>query len=250
MKAPMRDHPDPRLSTRRCLLALPAWIAVAALAHATTTAAASTTTEERPVAGFDDVLWDATGQLTIEQTGRERLVIEAERDVLRRIVTRVQGTRLEIGFAPGRVESKLPIRFRLELRHLRRLELRGSGSTVSGPLRADELTLALHGSNDLRIEALDARRVDLLHAGAGDVLIRRGRVDVQRIVLEGSGTVDATALDARSSDVLLSGAGQVRLAAEQRLAARIDGSGDIVYRGQPRVTQVVRGAGDVRRSTR
>ncbi len=229
------------------MLALPACLAVASLARAATPATIAT--EERPVAGFDDVAWDATGELTIEQTGRERLVIEAERDVLRRIVTRVQGQRLEIGFAPGRVESKLPIRFRLEVRQLRRLELRGSGRTVVGALRADELMLALHGSNELRMESLHAHRVELVHAGAGDVLIRRGRVDAQRIVLEGSGTVDATALDARSSDVLLSGAGQVRLAAEHRLAARIDGSGDIVYRGQPQVTQVVRGAGDVRRST-
>jgi Putative auto-transporter adhesin, head GIN domain len=242
-------------TSRRCLLALPASIAIASMAslawalrpgsgQATPTLA----TEERPVAGFDELTWDASGELTIEQTGRERLLIEAEPHVLRHIVTRVRDGRLEIGFAPGRVETTLPIRFKLELRQLRRLELRGSGQATAGALRADELTLALHGTHNLRIGALNARRVDLRHAGAGDVRIDGGRVDTQRIVLEGSGTVDATALAARSSDVLLTGAGEVRLAAEHRLAARIDGSGDIVYRGRPQVSQVIHGAGDVRRS--
>jgi hypothetical protein len=234
--------------TRRQLLALPASIAASIAAASPAWAGPALAAEERPVAGFDEVAWDASGELTIEQTGRERLLIEAEPHVLRRIVARVRDRRLEIGFAPGRVETTLPIRFKLELRQLRRLELRGSGHAMAGALRADELTLALHGSNDLRIDKLQARRVELRHAGAGDVRVNGGRVEAQRIVLEGSGTVDATALDASSSDVLLTGSGEVRVAAEQRLAARIDGSGDIVYRGRPQVSQVIHGAGDVRRS--
>lgn len=231
--------------SRRRLLCLPASLAIASR---TAWAVPSLASEERPVAGFDEVAWDASGELSIEQTGRERLLIEAQAHVLRRIVTRVRDRRLEIGFAPGRVETNLPIRFTLELRQLRRLELRGSGQATAGALRADDLAIALHGSNGLRIDTLHARRVDLRHAGAGDVRINGGRVESQRIVLEGSGTVDATALDARNSDVLLTGSGEVRLAAEHRLAARIDGSGDIVYRGRPQVSQVIHGAGDVRRS--
>lgn len=232
--------------SRRRLLAWPASIVVAAPAWAG--AGSGLASEERPVAGFDEVAWDASGELTIEQSGRERLLIEAEPHVLRRIVVRVRDRRLEIGFAPGRVETTQPIRFTLELRALRRLELRGSGHAAAGALRADDLAIALHGSNDLRIAALHARRVDLQHAGAGDVRVMAGRVDAQRIALEGSGTVDTTALDASSSDVRLTGAGEVRIAAEHRLAARIDGSGDVVYRGRPQVSQVINGAGDVRRS--
>jgi Putative auto-transporter adhesin, head GIN domain len=232
------------LSTRRFLLALPACFVAASLSHAATTV----TREDRPVANFNELKWDAAGELIIEQTGRERLVIEAEAQVLRHIVIRMRGQRLDIGFAPGHFETNLPIRFMLELRQLRRLELHGSGLAKVGSLRTDELTVALRGSNDLRIDTLHASRLELNHTGAGDVHIGGGRVDAQRIEFEGSGTVDAAALDARSSDVLLSGAGQVRIAAERRLAASIDGSGDIVYRGQPQITQVIRGAGELRRA--
>ncbi len=168
--------------------------------------------------------------------------------MLRRIVTRVQGRRLEIGFAPGHFETNLPIRFMLELRQLRRLELHGSGLARVAALRAEELTVALHGSNDLRIDTLHAGRFELNHTGAGDVHIGSGRVDAQRIVLRRLGHRGCAALNARSSDVLLSGSGEVRVAAERRLAASIDGSGDIVYRGRPQVTQLVRGAGALRRS--
>lgn len=233
---------------RRLLLAWPASIATSMVAVPPAWAASRLATEERAVAGFDDVTWDAAGELTIEQSGRERLSIEAEPHVLRRIVVRVRDRRLEIGFAPGRVETTLPIRFTLELRQLRRLELRGSGRTTTHALRSDDLAVVLEGSHDLRIDSLHARRLDLRHAGAGNVRVMAGSVESQRIALEGSGSVDATALDARSSNVLLTGAGDVRVAAEQRLAARIDGSGDIVYRGRPQVSRIVHGAGDVRRA--
>jgi hypothetical protein len=240
--------------TRRGLLVLPAASALArvgALAIITAPVAAparaaSPSVDTRSVAGFDEVAWDAVGELSIEQSGREHLRIEAEPDVLRRIVARVRGRRLEIGIAPGSIESRLPIRFRLELDRLRRLDLRGAGHAVTGALRVDELRLDLGGSVDLRVASLRARRLDLMHAGAGDVSIAGGRVEAQQVTLDGSGAIDLSALDAREADALLAGSGRISLAAAQRLGARIDGSGDIVYRGRPQLTQVVRGAGEVR----
>jgi hypothetical protein len=247
-------------STRRALLGVPVATALARVgdmaAIAATTAplaatarAASASVETRSLAGFDEVAWDAVGELSIEQTGREHLRIEAEPDVLRRIVARVRGRRLEIAIAPGGVESRLPIRFRLELDHLRRLDLRGAGHAATGALRVDELRLDLGGSVDLRVASLQARRLDLMHAGAGDVSIAGGRVEAQQVTLDGSGAIDLSALEAREADALLAGSGRISLAAAQRLGARIDGSGDIVYRGRPQLTQVVRGAGEVRHAT-
>ena len=57
--------------------------------------AAATASEVRELAAFDEVVWDAVGELVVEPSHRERLSIEAEPAVLRKIVVDAQqcGTR-------------------------------------------------------------------------------------------------------------------------------------------------------------
>src|SRR5439155_21795227 len=110
------------------------WLAAAlGCAMGRLAAAAPTAIEQRPVGDFDSVLWNAAGELHIEQASREALSIEAEPAVLAKIVTVVRQRRLSIGFAPGRVESRLPIRYRLTVGAVAGLGPRGSGTLLAGP---------------------------------------------------------------------------------------------------------------------
>ncbi|TMH32771.1 MAG: hypothetical protein E6H58_09595, partial [Betaproteobacteria bacterium] len=88
-------------------------LGVARASHAATLAS-----EERLVAGFDSVIFDAAGELSIEQSSREHLRVEAEPAVLAKIITEVRERRLHIRFGPGSVQTQQPIRFRLELKTL------------------------------------------------------------------------------------------------------------------------------------
>lgn len=209
---------------------------------------ATPTVETRPVAGFDAVLWSAVGELHIEQTGRERLTIEAEPAVLAKIVTEVRQRRLSIGFAPGSVETRQPIRFRLEVVALGALETRGSGTVRVGALSVPALSLRLGGSDEVHMARLAARTLDVRLDGSGDLSIGGGEVDVQRVEIGGSGLYAAPALASRQAEVSIDGSGDARLAARERLVARIAGSGDVRYHGNPRVEQSVSGAGAVRRA--
>jgi hypothetical protein len=74
--------------------------------------AAPTATEVRELAAFDEVVLDAAGELLVEQSHRERLSIEAKPAVLEKIVVEVSERRLRIGFAPGAIQTRRPIRFR------------------------------------------------------------------------------------------------------------------------------------------
>jgi len=234
------------MSTRRQLLggasavalAWPGWCIAAS---------ADLAFQTRPVSGFDSVRLDGFGDLFIEQTQREHLSIEAEATVLARIVTEVRQRRLHIGFTPGQFQTRLPVRFRLEVKALVELEVLGSGDIRIGQLTTPELSLRLRGSGDLRLAQLSARHLSVRSEGSGTVEIGGGSVQSQHVVLSGSGDYDALRLACREAEVALAGSGDMRLAAAERLVATLTGSGDLSYLGQPRVTQALRGSGEVRR---
>ena len=202
-------------------------------------------TESRKVSGFDAVLLELPGELRVTQGKRESLTLEAEPAVLRKIVTEVHEGRLRIGLAPGRIETRQPIRITLELRHLRALESRAAAAIVAGPLRADTLTLVLTSGGPVRFEQLDLRDLTVSMAGAGDVGVDSGRISTQRIAIAGVGRYVAPALACEQAEVAIQGNGQVRLAASSRLDVRISGVGQVRYRGEPAVTQSIQGVGTV-----
>ena len=233
------DHP-----TRR--IALSALVGTALGLKLSRQAHAATTTEQRPVANFDRIDWQALGELHIEQTGRERLTIEAEPAVLAKTITEVRQGLLRIAFAPGRVQTQAPIRFKLEVKSLRALQAGGSGEIRIGPLTTPELVLRLTGSDNLHLAHLDARSLDAQLEGSGDLTIDGGSVLTQRVRLAGSGRHSAPTLASRQADASIEGSGDIELAASERLIARITGSGDVHYHGRPQVQQTVDGAGSVR----
>ena len=211
---------------------------------------AATAVESRAVSGFDEVSWDAVGELLIEQTNREHLSVEAEPAVLAKIVTEVRQHRLRIGFAPGQIQTQQPIRFRLEVKSLVVLEMHGSGEVRVGPLTATGLSLLLAGSENLHLARLRARTLVVRLDGSGAIAIGGGEVESQRIVLAGSGDYAALPLASRDADVSIDGSGNAQVAASERLAARISGSGNVDYWGDARVSTTVTGSGSVRRAAR
>jgi hypothetical protein len=208
--------------------------------------AAPTATDVRELGAFYEVVWDAAGELLIEQSHRERLSIEAEPAVLAKIVAEVKQRRLRIGFAPGSIRTEHPIRFRLETRQLLALETRGSGSVRIAALSTPKLLLVLDGSVDIQVAQLSARSLEVRLVGAGNVAIGGGQVDTQRVAIDGSGNYAALRLASRHAEVSIGGSGEVRVAASERLKAGIAGSGELLYRGRPQIAQSITGAGSVR----
>jgi hypothetical protein len=235
------------LAAALLLIVLPPYVSEAmAVGAARTAPAAPSVTEQRSVSGFDQVDWSASGDLIIEQTGRERLSIEAEPAVLAMVVTEVRDGRLTIGFGPGRINTRQPIRFRLEVRSLASFRASGSGDVRIGPLSANNVSIVLAGTDDVQIARLSARSLDVRIEGSGELTIVAGEVPAQRVVLSGSGGYAAPGLSSRSVQVNSTGSGDARVNASQRLEARIGGSGDVHFVGRPQVAASVDGSGTVR----
>lgn len=222
-------------------------LGLALLPAAGIAAVARADTETRSVAGFDEVVFAVAGRIEVTQGGREGLLLDAEPQVLRQITTEVRDRRLVIGLAPGRIETRQPIRMKLHVRALKSFEVRTSAEVHMGPLSGGDLALALNGGGSIRIERLAGRHLDVRIAGAGDIAIDGGEVMDQRIDIAGMGGYVAPTLACASAEVAIAGNGNAHLAASRTLAVRIGGIGQVRYRGNPAVTRQVGGIGTVER---
>jgi hypothetical protein len=201
--------------------------------------------EERQVFGFDRVHFAAVGDLRIEQGGRESLKIEAEDNILPKILTEVEDGRLVIRTERDvSISPTVPVRYTLVVRNLTELELSGSGTITSAPLRSAELRVGLPGSGDIHLEQLDAERLHSEISGSGEIELR-GAVKTQEVDISGSGDYEAGDLQSDSTGVHISGSGGARVWARESLSAHISGSGNVRYYGSPRVTRSVSGSGDI-----
>lgn len=213
---------------------------------ATLAEAAQAATETRGVADFDEVVFAAAGEVSIEQGSAETLTLEAEPVVLRKITTSIRDRRLFIGLAPGRIETQQPIRIKLVVRTLRAVESRTAGAITIGSLRSDALVLLLAGAGSIRLERLEGARIlDVRITGAGEVAVEGGKVTAQQLAITGMGSYSASKLASERAEVAIDGNGKVRLATSTTLDVRIAGVGHVRYQGDPAVTRSIRGVGSI-----
>lgn len=106
--------------------------------------------------------------------------------------------------------------------------------------------ISSHGSGDIEVTNLDEKLFDFRLYGSGDITLK-GRVGELEIVLSGSGDIDACKLEAREATVELNGSGDVAVRASDWFSGEVNGSGDIVYYGNPdHTSEDVSGSGSIR----
>jgi hypothetical protein len=183
------------------------------------------TKESRKVSGFDGVELRGVGNLSIEQTGRESLTVEAEKAVIPKITTRVVDGRLIIGpEANSAVHTTGPINYRLTVKDLNALEVMGTANAEATGIETDRLAVTISGAGNVRMS---------------------GTADEQEVDISGTGTYLAENLESREVEINVAGAGSAIVNAKEKLDAEISGVGSVEYVGDPRIQQSISGAGQV-----
>lgn len=183
--------------------------------------------EIRAVSGFEGLVVDDSLNVTVQVGASSSLVtIHADDNLLAFVSTEVEGGRLILAVQEGyRLDPAPEIEVRMP--------------TLS--------SLVYAGSGRLQLEGVSGESLELTLAGSGE-LYASGQVVGLAVRLVGSGDLDLFDLLADRVVVDATGSGDVRLFAREQLRVRRVGSGDVVYRGAPAVTQKCFGNGDVRRA--
>lgn len=184
--------------------------------------------QSREIGAIHRISFEGIGELIVEQGEQERLVIEAEDNVLPYIETEIRGQTLEIGFTTRDWERIIrptrTIRYFLTVRDLEGLSLLGLGEVELRELRAEALNIALSGAGKIKAT---------------------GEVDRLTVNVSGAGSLEAGDLRAQDVEIQLSGAGNAEAWAVRTLRVNITGLGRVSYYGDPEVRQSVSGLGEL-----
>jgi hypothetical protein len=181
--------------------------------------------ERRDLRAFHTVRVSIPAAVTIRSGESSRCIVSADDNILPAISTTTHGQVLDIGSKRNHVSAH-PIQIEIETPAVRRVALNSSGRIELPDIVADSLTLVIRGSGTV--------------AAAGEV---KNLV----VSLNGSGNLRASELIADHVDVTINGSGTAMVNANAAIAAAINGSGSIVYRGNPSERHTsVSGSGSVR----
>jgi hypothetical protein len=222
--------------------------------------------QERTLGGFTAVEMAGQGDVHIETGGEQKIVIEADDNILPLIETQVRDgtlvirTKERIDLHPSRT-----IRCNVTLKELDSIVLSGAGDIDAPAVKADRFAATIQGAGDLRIATLDAPTVELRIGGAGDIEIDDLDTDSLTALISGAGDVRFAGGDAKSAHVTITGlgnweaehlvtgeatvkitgVGDATVHARDRLTAEVTGVGKVKYLGDPIVEKRVTGLGGV-----
>jgi len=119
----------------------------------------------------------------------------------------------------------------------------GSGD-INLVVEATEIEARVAGSGDIKLE-IEASEVKASVAGSGDIYCA-GTTSNLEVDVNGSGDFRGYDLNAQNTDVSVNGSGDAKVVAKEKLMARVNGSGDVRYKGNPKNRDVkTSGSGDV-----
>jgi len=178
-----------------------------------------------------------------------KLTLEGESNLLEYIITEVRNGKLVIKTEKG-VNLKPSnwnsgIRITVPIEAIQSIALSGSGDIVGKQtIKTDHLSTAMSGSGDITLN-VEASSVNASMSGSGDITLSGTTTDFDATI-SGSGDIEAFSLAADNVNAIVSGSADINVTAHKMLKARVSGSGDITYKGNPeKVDTKTSGSGDI-----
>ncbi|MEZ4811382.1 MAG: head GIN domain-containing protein [Allomuricauda sp.] len=206
-------------------------------------------TIERSVGQYDEVA--LSGWFNVELVGGKEgeITLRGESNILEYIETEVKNgtlvikTEKGVNLRPSTWGSSVLITVPVE--DISAVSLSGSGDIVGKTkIKSDSFRAQIAGSGDIDI-SVEARHVEASLSGSGDIELSGKATDLD-VQVSGSGDVKAYDLEAEFVTAAISGSADVKVTANQSIDAKVSGSGDISYRGNPqKISSKSSGSGDI-----
>lgn len=181
--------------------------------------------------------------------GKEgQIVIEGEQNIIVHIECKVENGTLKIATEKGyflKPSFGKSVIITVPFESLNEVRFAGSGDLkTKNTIKASDFTAVLAGSGDVTLD-VDAKEVTSKVAGSGNMILK-GKANQLNCNVAGSGDLDAFALESNNVDSSVTGSGNCKVTCSDLLQAKVAGSGNIDYKGDPKKkeTKVV-GSGSI-----
>lgn len=206
------------------------------------------TTINRSVGNYDGIAIAGFFDVVLVSGKEGDLKLEGEANLLEHITTEVKNGKLTVKIEKGKNLSPSwgnNIKVTIPVSEIDEVTLSGSGDIASTTtLKAETFKTAVSGSGDVNF-SIEANSTSVTVSGSGDIALQGNTTDLE-IRVSGSGDVNAFQLDTKFAKVTISGSADVSVNASVTLTARVSGSGDVSYKGNPKkIDTKVSGSGDI-----
>ncbi|MGS2726372.1 head GIN domain-containing protein [Psychroserpens sp. BH13MA-6] len=193
------------------------------------------TTENRSTSDYEGIKCAGSFDYILVSGPEGRITLEGESNLLQHIVTEVKNGQLHIKTEKGkslRPSNNKTIKITIPFKDINHVSLSGSGDLWNtDTISSDNLEVYLSGSGDIILD-VQTNDVSGKVTGSGDLTLK-GRTKHLSAGVTGSGDFHGFSLQATDTDVSVTGSGDADVVCNGRLKARVTGSGDIEYKGNP-----------------
>ncbi len=205
-------------------------------------------TKNRSVSDYDQIKLKGSLDVSLVSGTEGKITIEGESNLIDYIITEVEGDVLKIYVKKGyylKPTKGKKLVITVPFQDINQVTLSGAGDIYgSDPIKASDFKTGVSGSGDIKL-AVEANTVWAQVSGSGD-LVLKGTADSFNSTVSGSGDLAAYDLNAKNVTATVSGSGDIEVMATSSLKARVSGSGDIFYKGNPgKEDKKVSGSGDI-----
>ncbi len=248
--------------------------------------------DTREIPDFSKLYVDADGRIEIQKADTTELVIEGPKKYLDRISTEVKDGTLSI------VESKAmsihitfnlkeEVIYRLKVKNIENIDLNGvTNLNAEVPFTAESFVLNSHGTGNVNLGEVNAKRFTQTHTGAGNTTIRALACDTIEVNVKGTGNTTLEGINSQqlkivmggagnfitkgrtssldlqktgvgnfygkelvseTANLKLDGAGNTEVAVKDEMTVNKTGVGNLTYYGDPKTRNDISGVGNVRR---
>ncbi|WP_373516177.1 head GIN domain-containing protein [Pricia sp.] len=211
----------------------------------------NTVSIDRSVGEYDEIAVSGWFDVDLVDGKEGELTLEGEENLLEYIITEVENGKLVIktengvNLKPSSWEDG--IRITVPVESIDAVSLSGSADIVGKTtLKTSDFKTSMSGSGDITLD-LETESLSASMSGSGDMNLS-GKTKNFDATISGSGDIKAYELIAENVEATVSGSADIKVTVNKMLKARVSGSGDISYRGNPKkVDTKTSGSGDISR---
>lgn len=203
-------------------------------------------TETRNTIDYDGIKVSGSFDVDLVSGKEGNITLKGEENLLPLVQVEVSENTLKISMKKNtNIRSRQKIQITIPFEKISQVTLSGSGDIqTKNNIKNDKFSAKLSGSGNFNL-GIDSNDLDLNLSGSGNVRLK-GTANNFTTKLSGSGDIDAADLKSKNADINISGSGNGRVNCNETLTARVSGSGNIKYEGNPEKRDVkVSGSGNI-----
>ena len=189
--------------------------------------------ETRTPGSFNQIENSGSWDVEITKGAKDEIRLETNGFDLSKVITEVDGDRLEIKLEKGNYKN-VDLKVFITVRELESVGNGGSGNMkINSDFGANSFNIGLSGSGNISAKNINAEKLSIGMSGSGNVSILGGQAESADIGQSGSGDFDGINFTADAVKIGKSGSGTTSIGVNDALTVGASGSGNVYYRGDP-----------------